>query len=35
MKRALAVPGAAPSYRKDWQRQLEDYERALAARRQQ
>src|SRR6184192_1795244 len=30
MKQALAVPGAAPSYRKDWQRQLEEYERALA-----
>ena len=32
MKQALAVPGAAPSYRQEWQRQLEEYERALAAR---
>jgi tetratricopeptide (TPR) repeat protein len=32
MKRALAVPEAAPAYRKDWQRQLEKYERALATR---
>ena len=30
MKQALAVPGAAPSYRGDWQRQLEEYQRALA-----
>ena len=26
MKQALTVPGAAPSYRKDWQRQLEEYD---------
>jgi hypothetical protein len=32
MKQALAAPEAAPSYRKDWQRQLEEYERALATR---
>jgi len=32
MKQALAVPEAAPSYRQEWQRQLEEYERALAAR---
>jgi len=30
MKHALAVPGAAPLYRKEWQRQLDEYERALA-----
>src|SRR2546430_14892829 len=32
MKQALAVPGAAPAYRQEWQSQLEEYERALAAR---
>src|SRR5947207_24610 len=32
MKQARAWPGAAPSYRQEWQRQLEEYERALAAR---
>src|SRR5437763_6837917 len=30
MKQALAVPGAAPLYRTEWQRQLDEYERALA-----
>src|SRR5256886_878532 len=30
MRQALAVPGAAPSYREDWQRQLEEYQRTLA-----
>ena len=32
MKQALAVPGAAPSYRNEWQRQLDEYQRALATR---
>src|SRR5438874_2850255 len=32
MKQALAVPGAAPSYRQEWQRQLDEYQRALATR---
>src|SRR5437899_5003689 len=30
MKQALAVPGAAPSHRKEWQRQLDEYQRARA-----
>ena len=30
LKRALDSPGAAPSYRSEWQRQLDQYERALA-----
>ena len=30
LKRALALPKAAPSYRSEWQRQLDEYERALA-----
>ena len=33
LKRALASPGAAPSYRPYWQRQLDEYERALATQR--
>ena len=31
LKRALESRGAAPSYRTEWQRQLDEYERALAA----
>jgi len=31
LKRALAFPGAAPSYRNEWRRQLDEYERAIAA----
>ncbi len=30
LKRALASPMAAPSYRSEWQRQLDEYQRALA-----
>ena len=32
LKRALALPKAAPSYRSEWQRQLDEYQRALATR---
>ena len=32
LKRALASPGAAPSYRSEWQRQLDEYQRARATR---
>ena len=31
LQRALAFPGAAPLYRSEWQRQLDEYHRALAA----
>ena len=33
MKQALAFPEAAPFYRSEWQRQLDEYQRALATRR--